>query len=292
MRRDARIAAQAMREGRGDADALVAVLEAVWTKDVDGVVVGVGPGVDPGLARITALAAGVPADVPVQVVAGADAGHVALHTGALAMLSGYQECVLVAALAERSGAWPPGGRTEALDWRLSFPDAAERAGNRLQEHPVDAQAWFSRHGGPAEGDLLAGAEGDAGAVGLRLSADADGARIASLAGGGADPAVAGRAVERAAHRALHHVQIGIEEVDAALVAQDLPADRAATATALGLSFDRVLDPPALAPAVRTLAGLSALLADLEARDSRHGLLLSGGPDGLGRATLLDTAHFE
>lgn len=291
MRRDARVAAWAERAGSGDADALSRALEELVVPAIDGVFVGVGPGVDPGLARLAALTAGVPADVALQVCAGPDAGHVALQTAALAVLSGYQERVLVGAVALGPGAWPPAGRTDALDWRLSHLDAVACADHRLQAHPVDAAAWFARHGGEPEGDLLVGEATEPAAFAVRLSAAEPGPRIASLAGGGAAPSTAGHAAERAALRVLHHMQIGVDEIDLALIAESLPASRATTATALGLPFARVLDPPSLAPAVRGLAGLSALIEALGEQDGRHGLLLSAGPDGLSRATLLDTAQF-
>lgn len=292
MRRDARLAAWALRPGRGDADALVEALAAVAAPDVDGVVVGVGPGVDPGLVRLAVLAAGVAADVPIQVCAGPDAGHAALHVAAQAVLSGYQQTLLVGALARaEAGAWPPEGRTDDLDWRFSFPSAAAQGAHRAAQHELDGPGWFGRHDPEAAGDLLAPVGSAPGAAAFRLSAEGDGPRIASLAGGGADPAGAGRAVARAGERALHHVQLDLDVVDAAVISQDLPAEQAATAAALGLPLEKAHDAPIAASAVRPLIALPTLLERLRARDQRHGLLLSGGPDGLGRATLLDTLPF-
>jgi hypothetical protein len=292
MRRDARLAAWSLRPGRGDADALVEALSEVCTANVEGVVVGIGPGIDPGVVRLAVLAAGVRADVPVQICTGPDAGHAALHAAAQAVLSGYQETLLVGALAgEEAGAWPPEGRTADLDWRLSYPTATEQGQHRIQQHELDGAAWFARHDSDAEGDLLSPVGGGAGAAAFRLSGEGDGPRIASLAGGGADPAGAGRAVARAGERALHHVQLDLDVVDAAVIAQDPPAEQAATAAALGLPLAKAQVVPAGAPAVRALLALPQLLEGLEARDQRHGLLLSGGADGLGRATLLDTLPF-
>lgn len=292
MRRDARLAAWALRPGRGDADALVEALSEVSTADVDGVVIGIGPGIDPGVVRLAVLAAGVRADVPVQICAGSDAGHAALHAAAQAVLSGYQQTLLVGAIAGAGAdAWPPAGRTADLDWRFSYPTAEEQGQHRIQQHELDGDAWFSRHDGSAEGDLLAAVEGGAGAAAFRLSGAGDGPRIASLAGGGADPAGAGRAVARAGERALHHVQLDLDVVDSAVIAQLPAAEQAATAAALGLPPIKVQEVAASAPPVWALLALPGLLEGLEARDQRHGLLLSGGADGLGRATLLDTLPF-
>lgn len=291
MRRDARVAGWKVEPGSGGADSLGACLAALVVDGVDGVVIGVGPDVDPGLARLAALAAGVPADVPIQVCAGADAGHAALQTAVLGVLSGYHRRVLVGGLGAVEAAWPPVGRTPDLDWRLSHLDALEQAGNRLSQHPVDAAEWMARQGGDPAGDLLEAEPRSPAAVALRISCDEDGPRIASLAGGGADPATSGRAVERAASRALHHVQLGLEEIDLAVICQDLPGAQAATATALGLPFSRVLEAPTVVPSVRALAAVPLLLEGLGAVDGRHAFLLSGGPDGLGRATLFDTARF-
>jgi len=292
VRRDARVAGWKVESGSGSADALAACLGELLVDGVDGVVIGVGPDVDPGLARLAALTAGVPADVPVQVCSGADAGHAALQTATLVVLSGYHRRVLVGGLGAVEVAWPPGGRTPHLDWRLSHLDAVEQAGNRLCQHPVDAAEWLGRQGAEPVGDLLEAGPRSPAAVALRISSDEQGPRVASLAGGGADPATSGVAVERAASRALHHVQLGLDEVDVAMICQDLPGSQAATATALGLPFSRVLEPPAVVPSIRALAAVPSLLEGLGAVDGRHAFLLSGGPDGLGRATLFDVAQFE
>ena len=292
MRRDAHIAGWQVRTGDDSADALTSCLAGLVVDDIDGVVIGLGPGVDPGVARLAVLAAGVPADVPVQVCVGADASHVALQMAAQGVLSGYHRRVLAGSLAASVGPWPPAGCTDDLDWRFSHVDDAEQTGHRLKAFPVDAESWFGRHGDAMSGDLLAVTGRGAGAVGLRVSLDEAGPRITSLAGGGADPATSAMALERSAHRALHHVQRGIDEIDLVMVSQDRAGDRAATAMAMDVAPERVIDPPELAPAVRAVAGLPVLFERLGEQGGRHAMLLSGGPDGLARATVFDTARFE
>lgn len=281
-----------MRPGEAAVDALTAALSELDRERVDGVFMGVGAGIDPGVVRLAVLAAGVPAEVAVHLCVGPDAGHAALHAAAHAVFSGYHQTLLVGALAGAAvECWPPVGRTDNLDWRMSFPSQAAQGRHRMAQHALTAADWFGRHGGEAEGDLLEALPSRPGAAALRLSGDGNGPRIASLAAGGADPAGAGRAVALAGSRALHHVQLGVDVVDAAVISQGLPAEQAATAAALGLPPACILDAPVSSPAVRSLLSLPCLLDAIAASGGRHGLLLSGGVDGLGRATLLDTMPF-
>ncbi|MEC7947201.1 MAG: hypothetical protein VX265_06500 [Myxococcota bacterium] len=292
MRRDARLEAWAVRPGEAAVEALIAALSELDREGVDGVFLGVGVGIDPGVARLAVLAAGIPPEVAVHLCSGADAGHAALHAAAHAMFSGYHQTVLAGAVAGTSReCWPPEGRTEDLDWRMSFPSEAEQGTHRIAQHALTAAEWFGRHGGETEGDLLAAHSVRPGAAAIRLSGAGNGPRIASLAAGGADPAGAGHAVALAGSRALHHVQLGVDVVDAAVISQVLPAEQAATAAALGLSPACIRDAPVASPAVGSLLSLPCLLEAIAASDGRHGLLLSGGVDGLGRATLLDTMPF-
>ena len=195
--------------------------------------------------------------------------------------------VLVGGLAASVGPWPPAGRTEDLDWRFSHVDDAEQTGHGSGLSVVES--WFGRHGTPCRGTCSPWpSEPVPSDCGCRLTrTDPD-----LAAGGGADPATSAVALERSAHRALHHVQLGIDEIDLVMVSQDRPGDRAATAMAMDVALERVIDPPELAPAVRAVAGLPLLLKRLGEQDGRHAMLLSGGPDGLARATVFDTARFE